>query len=195
MYKNISTEHKTHLDRWVVNKLLFGYFLLVFRFFERKTLLDHWPKPHDPVFYGFCGFCSWKPQFLIKWVGLRSKTTVFGLGSSHIWKLHWKLWFSAENCTKNHSFWLKTMVFGLGSSYFWKPHWKPWFLAKNCGFWLGSSHFWKPQFLVLKTTVFGQKLRFLTRLLPQLKTTLKTVVFGWKPQFSVWFSIVGGAKV
>ena len=31
---------------------------LVFRFFERKTLLDDWPKAHDPVFTGFADFAA-----------------------------------------------------------------------------------------------------------------------------------------
>ena len=31
---------------------------LVFRFFERKTLLDDWPKPHDLVFTVFADFAA-----------------------------------------------------------------------------------------------------------------------------------------
>ena len=72
------------------------------------------------------------------------KTVVFGLGSSHIWKPHWKLQFSA----KNHGCWswlllllkitLKTAVFNLS----------PPTLSKTMVF------SWKLQFLVLAPPSF-----------------------------------------
>ena len=95
------------------------------------------------LFYGFCG---WKPRFSIKWVELgqkpwfsvknrsfQPKTAVFGLGSYHIWKAHWKPQFLAENC----SFQLGSSTFENRS--FWG--WKLQFLAENHGFWLKTAVF------------------------------------------------------
>ena len=151
--------------------------LLVFRFFERKTLLDQRPKADDPVFAVFADFAAENCGF---------RKSGWGLGQ--------KLQFSAEN----HGFQPKTMVFGLGSSHFFKNR------TEKCSFQLGSSHFWKPRFLA-KHHGFGRKLQFLAENRgfqcgfqlweePSLKLP-KTAFFGQKTRFSECFSIAAGAKV
>ena len=102
---------------------------------------------------------NWKPKFL----------AVLDLGSSDNWKPHWKLRFQLKAVVfgsfrpwllRQLKTTLKTTVFSQ----------KLWFLAVLD---LGSSHNWKPHW----------KPWFLTRLLPQLKSILKTAVFCQKPQF------------
>ena len=144
--------------------------------FKVKSTVFGWKPNWKPQFLAVLdlGYShNWKPHWKLQVFGQKPQfLAVLDLGSSHNWKPHWKLQFSAKNC----GFWL-------GSSHNWKPHWKPWFSAKNHGFWLGSSHFWKPCSFWCWKPVFGWKPWFLTRLLPQLKTTLKTAVSGWKLQF------------
>ena len=91
--------------------------LLVFRFFERKTLLDHWPKAHDAFFADFaaenrgfqCGFQMWeeprpktvvfsqKPQFSARNCGFQPETAVFSVVFKCGRSQGQKLWFSARN--------------------------------------------------------------------------------------------------
>ena len=81
---------------------------------------------------------------------------------------------------------------------------KPWFLAKNCSFQCGFQMWEEPK---LKTAVFsvvfksrrsqGQKPWFSapkTAVFKSGRSLVKNCSFYRKPQFSVWFSIVGGAK-
>ena len=88
--------------------------LLVFRFFERKTLLDRTPKPHDP----FLRISQLNPQFSAEnrrfrrlWVGPTVKIHGFRLKTADFQQK--TVDFFAENCKfhENHGFWPKTMDF------------------------------------------------------------------------------------
>ena len=107
------------------------------------------------------------------WLKLQFSVWFFNCDRNQGLKLPKTVVFSAVfNCGRSQELKLpKTTVFSAVFKCGRSHSQKQWFSAENCGFQMGEEP--KP-----KTTVFGRK----------------TVVFGRKLQFSVWFSNVGGAK-
>ena len=87
---------------------------LVFRFFERKTLLDHTPKPHDPFFADFAAEIAvfgWKPWILSIVGGANCQNLRFSVENRGFWLKTTDFGRKLRIMVKNYGLWSKTVDF------------------------------------------------------------------------------------
>ena len=134
-------------------------------------------------------------ELINNFIVLNSKTTQ-NLENCGLW---WKMWFLRLKTTVFGSFKVRKVVLAVARSKTTVFGWKLWFLA------VSRSEKWFLTVSRSKTVFFGSKLWFLavsrsekwffgSFKVKNYGFLLKTTVFSWKPQFSVWFSIVGGPQ-